>query len=207
MRYTLLSLILLFSFSSCTDNSIQHEKQIEKITQEAKVKMEALHKEIQVKEQALQKAQLETKKLNDAFHAHKQAEAQKQVAAQNEIALQKKNDVVKTLSTKDEKLSKIGITVKDNKITFDANKTKDFLENFAKDIATKIEKVSQDFQQTSLTENDAGIHIDENNINIDLNKTKDFLQEWGEKMQGFIKEFDTIAQELNLESKEIDSIK
>ena len=192
MRYILLSFILLFSFSACTDDSKHYEKQIEKITKETKIQTEYLRKELQAKEIALQKAQLQTIKLADELQVYKQAEAQKK------IELQQKKHLEKTLSQKEEKLSKLGITLEKNKITLDTNKTKDFLENFAKLINTKLEKVSQDFQKSALTEEDAGIHIDENNVNIDLNKTKDFLQEWGQKMQGFIKEFDTITEEINI---------
>jgi len=195
MRYILLSFILLFSFSACTDDSKHskhYEKQIEKITKETKIQTESLRKELQAKEIALQKAQLQTIKLADELQVYKQAEAQKK------IELQQKKHLEKTLSQKEEKLSKLGITLEKNKITLDTNKTKDFLENFAKLINTKLEKVSQDFQKSALTEEDAGIHIDENNVNIDLNKTKDFLQEWGQKMQGFIKEFDTITEEINI---------
>lgn len=197
MRYLLLTLTLLLTFSACTDDSAKHETKIANITKEAEAKQEILRAEIQEKSAALKKAQLETKL------AKEELQAQKKLL----VETHKKKELEQTRSTKDEKLSKLGISIKDSSITIDTNKTKDFFENIGKQLGEKLKKVTQEIQEGSLIERDAGIQIDESHINIDLNKTKDFLQEWGTKMQGFIKEFDTMAQELSIESLEINNTK
>ncbi|HIP28649.1 MAG TPA: hypothetical protein EYG82_05675 [Sulfurovum sp.] len=204
MRYLLLSFILLFSFSACTDDSAQKEMLIKKLKETAEAEKNLLRSEIRAKETALKKAQLASEKLQlETSQLKKELFTEKKL----HIALQNKKVLAETMPPKDEKLSKIGISIQENKITLDTDKTKDFFENFARNISSTLEKASKELQQGTLTEDDAGIHIDENTINIDLNKTKDFLQEWGEKMQGFIKEFDTIAQDLNMESEKINTTK
>ena len=204
MRYLLFSLILLFSFSACTDDSAKKELLINKLKETAEAEKNLLHTEIQVKENALKKAQLAFEKLQlETNQLQKELSIEKKM----HIALQNKKVLEETISPNNAKLSKIGISIQENKITLDTEKTKDFFENFAKNISNSLEKASKELQQGTLTEDDAGIHIDEHTINIDLNKTKDFLQEWGEKMQGFIKEFDTIAQDLNMESEKINTTK
>jgi len=50
-----------------------------------------------------------------------------------------------------------------------------------------------------------GVKIDETHINIDLNKTKDFLETWGKKMQGFVKEFDSMAKEMDANIKPLEN--
>ncbi|WP_295420918.1 hypothetical protein [Sulfurovum sp.] len=98
---------------------------------------------------------------------------------------------------KNSKLSKIGITTEDGKIIIDTNKTKGFFKDVATQMKDKMEKFSKDLEQGMIKDKNAGIEVDETHINIDLNKTKSFLDNWGEKMQGFVKEFDNIAKEIN----------
>ena len=98
---------------------------------------------------------------------------------------------------KESKLSKIGITTEDGKIIIDTNKTKDFFKNVATKMKDKMEKLSKDLEQGMIKDKNAGIEVDETHINIDLNKTKSFLDNWGKKMQGFVKEFDKLAKEIN----------
>jgi len=196
MRYLLLSFILLFSFTACTDDSAQKEAKIKELTQITKTmetqreaEKNTLSEKIKLQEIALQKAQLEAKQAKEELLAQKKLHAD----------MQKKKELAQTLSPKEEKLSKLGVTIEENKITLDTDKTKDFFESFAKELSMKLKKVTEELQDGSLIEKDAGIKFDESHINIDLNKTKDFLNEWGKKMQGFIKEFDDIAQELNID--------
>ncbi|MCF6245539.1 MAG: hypothetical protein L3J43_10960 [Sulfurovum sp.] len=197
MQYLLPIFILIFSFSACTDDTKQHEKQINAIKEAANEEKNQLLKALQVKDNALKKVQLETQKLQEELLKQKQSL----------LALEQKMLSKQTTVHKDDKLSKVGITVQDDKITLDTSKTKDFFENFAQELSSKLQKVSQELQQDLHSGNDTGVNISETNINIDLNKTKDFLQEWGNKMQGFIKEFDDIARDLNIETKNTDYIK
>ncbi len=98
---------------------------------------------------------------------------------------------------KKDKLSKVGITTENGKIIIDTNKTKDFFKNIANKMKHKMEKLSKDIEKGMIKEKEAGVEVDETHINIDLNKTKSFLENFGKKVQGFVKEFDTIAKEIN----------
>ncbi|HFQ61894.1 MAG TPA: hypothetical protein ENK39_06295 [Epsilonproteobacteria bacterium] len=99
----------------------------------------------------------------------------------------------------------MGITVQDNTITIDTNKTKDFFEAIGKNLGEKLKKMTQDLEKGILKDENAGVDIDDKHINIDLNKTKDFLEAWGKKMQGFVKEFDTMAKEMDTQTKPLDT--
>ncbi len=194
MQY-LLPFILLFTFSACTDDTAQQEAKIKELTQmmhTMEEERDSLYTKINEKEIALQKAQLETNQTKEELLAQKKLL----------IEIQNKKGLAQDMSNKEKKLSKLGVTVEENKITLDIDKTKDFFETFAKDLNTKLKKITEKLQDESLMEKDAGIQVDETHINIDLNKTKDFLKEWKKKMQRFIKEFDDIAQELNIDSIE-----
>ena len=102
---------------------------------------------------------------------------------------------------KKDKLSKIGITAEDGKIIIDTNQTKSFFKEIANKMKHKMEKLSKDIEKGMIKDKNAGIEIDETHINIDLNKTKSFLENFAKKMQGFVKEFDTIAKEIDKTTK------
>ncbi len=135
---------------------------------------------------------------------------EKQAQHDAQVAQQAKAEVLAELKAKEEakrkkeleaqknsKLSKIGITAEDGKIIIDTNKTRDFFKDVATKMKHKMEKLSNDLEQGMIKDKNAGIEVDETHINIDLNKTKSFLDNWGEKIQGFVKEFDNIAKEIN----------
>jgi len=103
---------------------------------------------------------------------------------------------------KNSKLSKVGITTEDGKIVIDTNKTKNFFKELGSKFKERAEKLSQDIEKGIIKDKDAGIEIDETHINIDLNKTKSFLEGWGKKMQEFVKDMDTIAQEIDSTTKQ-----
>ncbi len=136
----------------------------------------------------------------------KQAQHDAQVAqqAKTELLAQLKEEEKRKkelASQKENKLSKIGITTEDGKIIIDTNKTKDFFKDIATKMKNKMEKLSKDIEQGIIKDKNAGIEIDEKHINIDLNKTKTFLENFTKKVQGFVKEFDNIAQEIDKTAK------
>jgi uncharacterized lipoprotein YehR (DUF1307 family) len=101
------------------------------------------------------------------------------------------------------KYSQIGITSKEGKIIIDTNKTKEYFRGLAYQVKSKMDKMSKDLERGIIKNEEAGIEMDETHINIDLNKTKTFLEAWGKKMQGFVREFDEVAKEINGQNKTI----
>ncbi len=99
------------------------------------------------------------------------------------------------------KLSKIGISTEENKIIIDTNKTKSFFKDLSHKMKTEMHKIHKEMEKGLIKYDEAGIKIDKAHINIDLNKTKSFLETWGKKMQVFIKEVDSIAQEFDNQKK------
>jgi len=194
MRNLLLTFLLLFSFSGCNDDK-QQATQNAKIAQEAKAQKDALLAELKAKDEALQKAKLEVKAAQEKLQ--RQAQSQKEALLRNQAHKAK----VEEQTIQNEKLSKVGISIKENTITIDTNKTKDFFQNIGKKLGDKLKKITEDIQEGMIEEKDAGVKIDETHINIDLNKTKDFLEAWGKKMQGFVKEFDDMAKEMDIDTK------
>jgi len=194
MQNLLLTLLLLFSFSGCNDDK-QKSINNAKIAQESKAEKDALLAELKVKDKALQKAKLEVKAAQEKLQ--RQAQAQKEALLRNQAHKAK----VEEQTIQNEKLSKVGISIKENTITIDTNKTKDFFQNIGKKLGDKLKKITEDIQEGMIEEKDAGVKIDETHINIDLNKTKDFLEAWGKKMQGFVKEFDDMAKEMDIDTK------
>ncbi|CAA6813945.1 MAG: Unknown protein [uncultured Sulfurovum sp.] len=191
MRYTLLSFILLFSLSACNDNE-------EKALQEAKVaKVEQakLQQELDLKETQLQKAIEEAKKAKVALQLQ-QKEYQKALEQQRS-----RQEKISHTIKQNEKLSKVGIAVDENRITIDTNKTKDFFKNLGKNIENKLQKLTRDVQRGLVDEKGPGIKIDKDNINIDLNKTKNFLETWGKSMQIFVNDIDDIAKRFEDQTK------
>ncbi|SFV57050.1 hypothetical protein MNB_SV-3-1345 [hydrothermal vent metagenome] len=127
--------------------------------------------ELKAKNEDLRKTQLEVKKIQD------------------KLAKQAQNN----------KFSKVGITIQENTITIDTNKTKDFFQNIGK----KLQKFTHSMKEGIVHEKDAGIRIEKTHIDIDLNKTKSFLGAWGEKIQSYAKEIDKMIKKITIpENKE-----
>jgi len=194
MQKNLLTFILLYSLTACGNNKEQTEHHA-KIAQEAKAQKEILLAQLKAKDEALKEAILEAKVSKEKLLV--QEKAKKEAFLKEQIKKAKENKEVK----KNEKLSKAGILIEDNLITIDTNKTKDFFKNIGKTLEEKLKKITSELEKGMLDEKNVGVQIDESHINIDLNKTKDFLKIWSEKMQGFVKEFDNMAKELDTNSK------
>jgi len=193
MQNLLLSLIILFSFTSCNEDKKQAQEQAA-IAKAVKAENDTLLAKLKANEEALQKARLEAKVAKEKLLVE---EAAKKEAF---IKIQAQKEKRKKETLKNEKLSKVGITIKENTITIDTNKTKDFFENIGKKLGDKLKKITNELQKGMMDEKQAGVHIDETNINIDLNKTKNYLDQWGQKMQGIVKDFDTMTKDLNIQS-------
>lgn len=96
------------------------------------------------------------------------------------------------------KLNNMGISVDEGTITIDTNKTKDFFSEMNKKMAVQMKKISDDLEKGMIGTKEAGIEVDEQHIYVDLNKTQDLLMEWGKKIQVFVKEFDEMANTLDM---------
>lgn len=127
-----------------------------------------------------------------------------QILQTKELALQKTKEALlhaqKTIETQKKQLQKhsiqAGITVENNTITIDTNKTKAFFENFNQHIETKLKNLTKELREELLNKEKTGINIDTKQINIDLNQTEAFLNDWSQKIEGFVKEFDTIVDKI-----------
>jgi len=104
----------------------------------------------------------------------------------------------KEIETKNAQLSQVGISVQEKEITINPEKAKDFFNNIGKKIEEKLQGITEGLEKGTVHNESAGVHIDQSNIQIDLNKTQDFLQEWGKKMQSFVKEIDTMAKSMDM---------
>ena len=171
-------LLLILSLSACNKDE---QKVQQKLTQ-VQAEKDALVAEIKVKNKALNKARLEAK------------------IAKEQLLKQEKE---KKESLQNDKLSKIGITIDKHKITLDTNKTKEFFRNISQTFGNKVKKITQDLEKGILDEKCAGVNIDKTHVNIDFNKTKNFLDAWGQKMQGFVKEFDDISKVIDTQAQNI----
>ena len=127
----------------------------------------------------------------------KQAEHDAKVAQEAREQLLKELKAQEEEKEKNSKLSQIGITVDKGIITVDTNKTKGFFLDLSSKLEDKMKSISEDINRGAVNEKDAGIEINHTHINIDLNKTKSFLENWKEKIQAFIKEFDSITKEID----------
>jgi|GEM_PF-6523876 len=88
-------------------------------------------------------------------------------------------------------LQRLGIYIDDNKIAIDANKTKNFLESFAKSIEKSINLGVTKASQKAPTPDDLGIKVENEKVEIDLNKTKNFMMRWMKAIEVFAKELNT----------------
>jgi len=171
-------LLLIFSLSACNKDE---QKVQQKLTQ-VQAEKDALVAEIKVKNEALNKARLEAK------------------MAKEQLLKQEKE---KKESIQNNKLSKIGITIDKQKITLDTNKTKEFFRKISQTFSNKVKKITQDLEKGILDEKCAGVNIDKTHVNIDFNKTKNFLDTWGQKMRGFVKDFDDISKVIDTQAHNI----
>lgn len=200
MRPILLTLLLLFTISACTDNETQakHDaKMAQEVQQHKRLQAEknSLLAELKAKDMALEKVR------EEALVAQAALLAQEKVKKEAFIEEQRQKKRTEKQAVQNEKLSNIGINIDQNKITIDTDKTKDFFQKLTQGFEDKIRKITQDIERGVIDHKDAGVKIDENHIDIDLNKTKDFLELWGKKMQSFVKEFDTMAKEIDSSTK------
>ncbi len=194
MQHLYIITLIFFFFSACGNQEQKSTNEAQNI-QSSTPKRDALLHELKAKEIALEKARLEAKVAKEQLLAQRYAKKEAFIKKTQEE--QQKNE--------HEKLSKIGITIEENKIIIDTNTTKDFFQNIGKSINSKLKKITQDLEEGSIREQDAGIKIDKTHINIDLNQSKKFLEGWAKKMQGFVKEFDTIAKQVDTEVEKIDN--
>jgi len=100
------------------------------------------------------------------------------------------------------KLSSVGITSHDGKITIDTNKTKDFFKQIAAKVKNRVENITDDIERGMIKDDNAGVEINESHIHVDLNKTKKFLEGWGEKLKKMVSEFNEISKEFEKETKD-----
>lgn len=132
-----------------------------------------------------------------------QGDKERQAEHDAKVAQEAREQLLKELKAQEEekeknsKLSQIGITVDKGIITVDTNKTKGFFLDLSSKLEDKMKSISEDINRGAVNEKDAGIEINHTHINIDLNKTKSFLENWKEKIQAFIKEFDSITKEID----------
>jgi len=181
--------MILFSFSGCEDKEKKALQDVTIVQQQENTK---LLKELQAKEVALKQARQEAKIANEKLLAQEKEKKEAFIEEQERKAKQ---------SVQNQKLSQMGICVNDSKISIDTNVTKDFFTNIGNTLGDKLNKIAKGIEKGDIDDNSTGVKINKDHINIDLNKTKNFLETWGKKMQGFVKEFDTITKELTLEPK------
>lgn len=179
---------LLFSLNSCGETD-QKEKEL------AKQQKNALLLKLKAKDEALQKSKQETQRLQ------KQLLDLAQMQKEAFLKQKQKQEAQGKSAEKENKLSKIGIHLDNNKITIDTNKTKQFFQNLGKQLEGKIGKFAQDIQEGIVHQKEAGVDIDNSHINIDLNQSKHFLNLWGSKMQNFAKEFDNMSKDVNTQAQ------
>jgi len=132
-------------------------------------------------------------------------ESQKEHDAQ--VAQQARERLLEELKAKEKaeqkqekknRLAQLGIQQTANgKIIIDTNKTKSYFYTLKQQITSKIVTMHQAIEKGELQEQEAGIEVNQSHINVDLNKTKSFLDNLGKKMQGYVKDFESIVQELN----------
>jgi hypothetical protein len=97
---------------------------------------------------------------------------------------------------KNNRFSHMGVKMDQGTITIDTNKTKDFLKELGHRMNVQMKQVSDDLQKGIIDAQEAGVKVNNGNINIDLNKTQTLLDEWSKKIEGYVKEFDEIAKEI-----------
>lgn len=176
MRYILISLILLFSFAGCQEKEQQSSKaQTKHDTKTA----EETRAEVLAEFEAEKKAQLAQVKATEA-----------------KIKALKISPTSESQKEKD-KLSQVGVTMDNDVLTIDTNKTKTFLKDLSKKMEKQMKKISHDLDKGIIEAKEAGVDINNGQINIDLNKTRDLFESWSKKIQVFANEFDEVAKSLD----------
>jgi len=140
----------------------------------------------------------------------KENDAKKQAAHDAKIAAKAKAEVLAELEAKqavqkanietqrNTKLNQIGVAMRNGTITIDTNKTKNFFNTLNKKMELQMKKISDDLQKGIIDAKEEGIQVNNERISIDLNKTKTLLETWGKKIKNFAKEFDEVAQTLDI---------
>ena len=178
MRYILISLILLLSFTGCQEKEQQSSqtpaKHDDKTAAETRAEVLA------------------------EFEAEKKAQLAQVKATEAKIKALKVPPTTKSQTEKEkDKLSKMGVEMDNDIITIDTNKTKTFLKDLSKRMENQMEKISHDLDKGIIEAKEAGVDINNGQINIDLNKTQDLFESWGKKIQVFANEFDDVAKSLD----------
>lgn len=181
MRYLLVTLILLFSFSGC-----ENKKQL---NQEEQAQHDA---QIAQRVRAEVVAELEAKKLQEKVL---QAQKLPEETLQKTHILEKEGN--QTADTKSAKLSELGIHIEKDSITIDTNKTKAFFNDLSKKFDVQMKKISDDLEKGIIETKEAGVEINDQHIHIDLNKTQNMLEDWGKKIQIFVEEFDELSNHID----------
>ena len=141
---------------------------------------------------ACQDKATDTKK-QAAHDAKIAAQARAEVRAEYEAKQKSEKE-----AQKNTKLNQMGVAMHDGTITIDTNKTKDFFNALNKKMEVQMKKISDDLQKGIIDAKEEGIQVSDERITIDLNKTKNLLEIWGQKIQSFAKEFDEVAQTLEM---------
>ena len=133
----------------------------------------------------------------------KETEAKIQAAHDAQVAAQARAEVLAEISAatqttptspQNEKLKHMGITINNDVISIDTNKSKIFLKSFSDKMAKHMQKASDDLQKGIMETKEAGIEINNEHIHIDLNKTKNFLQEWSKHIHNIVEEMDQVSR-------------
>jgi hypothetical protein len=140
----------------------------------------------------------------------KENDAKKQAAHDANVAAQARAEVraeyeakqaaqkAQIEAQKNSNLNQMGVAMHNGTITIDTNKTKDFFNALNQKMEIQMKKISDDLQKGIIDAQEEGIQINDERITIDLNKTKNLLDVWGKKIQSFAKEFDQVAQTLEM---------
>jgi outer membrane murein-binding lipoprotein Lpp len=137
-----------------------------------------------------------------------QAAHDAKVAQQAREALLKELKAKQEAQKKKEHFSKIGIArTPDGKIIIDTNRTTHYFRSIAEQMKAKADKLAADLQKGMVDEKEAGIEINNSRISIDLNKTESFLQKWTKKMEGVVKEMNSVAKGIEYDINESIEVK
>lgn len=178
MQHIFISLILVLFFAGCQEKEQQSSKE------------QAKH-DTKIAQQARAEALAE-------FEAEKKAQLAEVQATEAKIKALKVSPTTETQTEEEkDKLSKMGVTMDNDVITIDTNKTKTFFKDLSKKMEEQMKKISHDLDKGIIEAKEAGVDINNGQINIDLNKTQDFFESWSKKIQIFANEFDDVAKNLD----------
>lgn len=133
----------------------------------------------------------------------KEQQQKAQAAHDAKIAQQAREELLAELEhekklqeEKNNRFSHMGVKMEQGTIIIDTNKTKDFFKELGEQMHVQMIQVSKDLQKGVIDAQEGGVQVDNGNINIDLNKTQSFLNEWSSRVEGYVKEFDKMIQEI-----------